>query len=180
MTNENKEIENEEEDVVNNSEDEKAIDEVESSSEEKESASTNQSDDDRKGHTSMEQTGGKEDTKTGSGLDDNVAGALCYLFGLITGIIFLVIEKENRFVRYHAWQSIIVSGIVIILSILVSIIDTILVFIPIIGWIIGGLLFAALGLGAFALWVYLLYQAYQGKMVKIPFAGDFAEKQLNK
>jgi len=153
---------------------------LESTSDEKKSTSTNQSGDDQKANSSLEQTHSKEGTKTGSGLEENVAGALCYLFGLITGIIFLVIEKENRFVRYHAWQSIIVSGIVIILSILVSIIDSILVFIPIIGWIIGGLLVAALGLGSFALWVYLLYQAYQGKMVKLPFAGDFAEKQLNK
>ena len=48
--------------------------------------------------------------KTSSGMQANVAGLLCYLLGVITGIIFILIEKENKFVRFHAMQSIIVFG----------------------------------------------------------------------
>src|SRR5690625_5287434 len=125
----------------------------------------------------------KEASNTDSGMDQNLAGSLCYVVGLITGIIFLFIEKENRFVRYHAWHSIIVYASIIVLFILLTILSTVVAVIPLVGWILsilGTLLGVVLGLGSFVLWIYLMYQAYQGKMVKLPFAGDFAEKQLNK
>jgi len=125
----------------------------------------------------------KEASNTDSGMDQNLAGALCYVVGIISGIIFLFIEKENRFVRYHAWHSIIVYASIIVLFILLSILSAIFAFIPVIGWILsilGTLLGIVLGLGTFVLWIYLMYQAYQGKMVKLPFTGDLAEKQVNK
>src|SRR5690625_4803145 len=61
--------------------------------------------------------------KTSSGLEQNIAGLLCYLVGFITGIIFLLIEKENLFVRYHAMQSIIVTTPLVILSIVLRILS---------------------------------------------------------
>lgn len=107
--------------------------------------------------------------KTSTGLDQNIAGMLCYLAGFITGIIFLLIEKDNRFVRYHAIQSIIVSVTFLILNV-------VLTAIPIFGWIIG-LILAPVYL---VLWIYMLFMAYQGKWFKLPISGDMAEKQLDK
>ncbi len=108
-------------------------------------------------------------TRTSSGMQQNVAGALCYLLGWVTGIIFLIAEKENKFVRFHAWQSIIVFGAYMVIAIILS-------FIPIIGWIIGMLL----GIAIFILWLVLMFKAYQGKMIKLPVAGNIAENQIEK
>ncbi|WP_217587114.1 DUF4870 domain-containing protein [Lentibacillus saliphilus] len=110
-----------------------------------------------------------ESKKSSTGMEENVAGLLCYLAGIITGIIFLVIEKENRFVRFHAMQSSITFGALFVLSIVLS-------FIPIIGWLIG-LLITPLG---FILWIVLMIKAYQGKWFKLPIVGNMSEKQLDK
>jgi len=107
--------------------------------------------------------------KSSTGLEQNIAGLLCYLAAWITGIIFLVIEKENKFVRFHAWQSIIVFGAITILSIVLG-------FIPIIGAIINWIL----SILAFILWIILMYKAYKGEMYKLPVAGQIAETQANK
>ncbi len=101
--------------------------------------------------------------KTSTGLDENVAGLLCYVLFWISGIVFLLIEPENKFVRFHAIQSIIVFGILNIAGI-------ILYLIPFIGWIV-----PAVG---FILWVVLMVKAYQGTRYKIPWAGNLAEKLM--
>ncbi len=107
--------------------------------------------------------------KTSMGMDENIAGLLCYLAGFITGIIFILMEKESRFVRYHAIQSIIVSAALIILNI-------VLTAIPFIGWAIG-IILAPICL---VLWIYMMVKAYKGQWLKLPIAGEMAEKQLNK
>jgi uncharacterized membrane protein len=107
--------------------------------------------------------------KSSTGMDENVAALLTYVFGLVTGILFLVIEKESKFVRFHAFQSILISAAFIILNMVLG-------FIPIIGWLIS-LLLSPVG---FILWLILLYQAYQGKWFKLPVIGDYAEEQSNK
>ncbi|MBN1367315.1 MAG: hypothetical protein JW967_05270 [Dehalococcoidales bacterium] len=99
--------------------------------------------------------------KTSTGLQENVAGLLCYLAWWVTGIIFLLIEKENKVVRFHAIQSIIVFGVFTILSAIFS------------WW----RLFWIIDLIAAILWIVLMVQAYQGKKVKMPWAGNFAEKK---
>ncbi len=103
--------------------------------------------------------------KTSTGMEQNLAGLLCYVLGWITGIIFLLLEKDNRFVRFHAIQSIVVFGAFTVLEIILG-------FIPVIGWILTSLL----GLLAFILWIVLMVQAYGGKMYKLPVAGDIAER----
>jgi len=110
---------------------------------------------------------GETKGKTSMGLEPNIAGLLCYVLGWITGIIFLIMEKENQFVRFHAMQSIVVFGAI-------TVVDIILSFIPILGWIINWLI----GVLAFILWIVLMLKAYQGQRYKVPWAGDFAEKQL--
>jgi uncharacterized membrane protein len=83
----------------------------------------------------------------------------------VTGIIFLLLEKENKFVRFHAIQSIVVFGAYTVVSIILG-------FIPIIGWIINVLL----GIAAFIFWIVLMVKAYRGQMHKLPVAGDIAER----
>jgi uncharacterized membrane protein len=103
--------------------------------------------------------------KTDKGIQQNVAGLLCYVLGWITGIIFLIIEKDNKFVKFHAVQSIVVFGAFTIVT-------------PIFGWIpnLGTIVDSILGLAAFALWIVLMLKAYQGQMFKLPISGNIAEK----
>ena len=105
--------------------------------------------------------------KTSTGLQQNVAGLLCYVLGWITGIIFLLLEKDNQFVRFHAVQSIVVFGAV-------TVADIILQFIPVIGWVLAWII----GVGAFILWIVLMVKAYQGQTYKLPIAGNIAERQI--
>lgn len=102
--------------------------------------------------------------KTGTGLPTNTAAALSYVLGWITGIVFLLIEKDP-FVRFHAMQSIITFGLLTIIS-----------FVPIIGWLLSPL---AMIVG-FVLWLVLIFKAYQGEEFKLPVIGDFAKKQVGK
>jgi uncharacterized membrane protein len=107
--------------------------------------------------------------KTSMNLEENVAGALCYVLGWVTGIIFYIMEKENKTVRFHAVQSIIVF---LPLMIIVGIFQVILLFIPFIGWAISGLI----SLLMLILWLVLMFKAYQGEKFKLPVIGDIAEK----
>ena len=103
----------------------------------------------------------------GSGLQDNVAGLLCYLGWFITGIIFLVLApyNQNKTIRFHAFQSILVFGALTVASM-------ILTWIPYIGIFFGSIIWAV----TFILWIALMVLASQGKKYKIPWAGDQAEK----
>ncbi|MHB1004674.1 MAG: DUF4870 domain-containing protein [Chloroflexota bacterium] len=118
---------------------------------------------------------------TGTGLTPNVAGALCYVLGFITGIIFLMMEKD-RFVRFHAYQSILLSAAWVVFWIAFTILSTILGMIPFLGFIvvvIGLLLSLGLGLGGFVLFVILIVRAYQGQTWKLPYIGAMAERYAN-
>lgn len=110
--------------------------------------------------------------KISSGLSQNVAGALTYFLGPVTGILFLLIEKQNKFVRFHAMQSTILFGGYFVLN-------WVSWYIPVIN-AIWGIISIPLSLLVLILWLYLMYQAYQGKEYKLPVVGDFAEKQLGK
>lgn len=105
-------------------------------------------------------------TEKTTGLNKNVAATLCYVFGWISGLIFLLIEKQDQEVRFHAVQSIIVFGALHLLSI---ILDASLIGIPLIPLIY---------LASLVLWILLIIKAYQGEQYKLPFAGDLAEKWL--
>jgi len=108
----------------------------------------------------------------------NVAAALSYLVGFITGIIFLVLEpyKNDRFVRFHAFQSIFYSVTFTIFWYLWSS----LIWFGLAGWALMGLLgllTSLIGLAAFLFWLFLMYKAYNNEKFKIPVLGDFAERQ---
>jgi len=104
--------------------------------------------------------------KTSTGIQANAAALLSYLVGFISGIVFLVIEKENKFVRFHAMQSTIVSGSLFVLQIVLSFIPFLVMLSPLVG------------LAGLALWIILMIKAYQGEMFKLPVIGDIAEKKI--
>jgi uncharacterized membrane protein len=106
------------------------------------------------------------ENKTDTGLRENTAGLLCYLLGWITGIIFLILEKDNKVVRFHAFQSIVVFGAYTVLAIIFG-------WIPVAGVVLNGII----GIIAFILWIILMVKAYQGQMLKLPVSGEIAEKQ---
>ena len=112
-----------------------------------------------------------------SAMADNVAGALCYSLGLITGILFLVLAPYNKNpnIKFHAFQSIFMSVGCILLSIVLGIVLSILL-----GMLhIFGLFFisALIRLGFFCLWIFMLLATYQGKKIVLPLIGPFAEQQ---
>jgi uncharacterized membrane protein len=104
--------------------------------------------------------------KTASGFDQNVAAALCYSVGWLTGLLFLATEPQNRFVRFHAMQSIVVFGSACLAFV-------VCVTIPFLGWILSIFVFY----GSAALWLVLMFKAYQGEHFKLPVAGDIAEER---
>ncbi len=105
--------------------------------------------------------------KTSTGMQANFEALLCYVGMWLTGIIFFLIEKENRFVRFHAMQSLVTFGAL-------HIIATIIVIIPFLGWLVSTIIWVL----SIILWVVLMLKAYQGEMYKLPYVGDFAEKQI--
>jgi uncharacterized membrane protein len=111
-----------------------------------------------------------ESPKSGStGIQPNVAGLLCYLAWWVTGVIFLIIEKDNKVIRFHAWQSILTFAAITIVWIVLQIISIIVwpfFILLIIVWLISVIL-----------WIVLMYKAYQGQMWKVPVVGDIAAKQ---
>jgi uncharacterized membrane protein len=114
-------------------------------------------------------------------LTDNVAGLLCYVLGFVTGILFLVLEPYNRnkFIRFHALQSIIFNvvwiGLMIVLSILSSIIVTVMHI-----WVFASLvwlLHLVIWLAGLVLWIVLMMKAYQGQKFMLPIIGPIADSK---
>ncbi len=119
----------------------------------------------------------------GAALSTNLAAALSYALGFITGILFLVLNpyKNNKFIRFHAMQSVLFSVACIAFSILWSIGVGILV--SIMGyWVltIDVPLRLLVGLGIFVYWLYVMFQAYSEREYHIPWIGDISAKQVQK
>ncbi len=103
--------------------------------------------------------------KTVTGLPSNTEAALTYVLGWLTGIVFILLEKNDKFVRFHALQSVVAFGALTVIS-----------MIPIFGWILSPLV----ALVGFILWLFLIYKAYKGEEYKLPVIGDFVTQELNK
>ena len=125
----------------------------------------------------------KPEAESSTGLSANVAGLLCYVGGVIppislgwiSGLVFLAIEKKSIFVKFHAWQAIIVFGPLAVLNLIFFPLS----FNPFTGfgfWILHIIVMVA----SVVLAIILMLQAYLGKMWKVPWAGDWAEKQISK
>jgi uncharacterized membrane protein len=116
-------------------------------------------------------------------LADNIASALCYVPLLITGIIFLVLEPYNKKpnIRFHAFQSIFLGAILIVLDVAWRIFTRVLFsFMGFYTLGVFGLLFSLVWLVVFLLWLYLVIQVYQGKTVVLPIIGPLAQQQAGK
>lgn len=112
------------------------------------------------------------DGKTSLGLAPNITAALSYIlgvigFGFVSGIVVFILERENRFVRFHSMQSIFLSVTFLTLSIIAS-------FIP----VFNEISVKAVYLGNFICWLLAMIKAAQGQFFKFPIIGDLAEKQI--
>ena len=114
-------------------------------------------------------SGASSSSETTTGLAPNVAGLLCYVGWWISGIVFVVLEKKSTFVRFHAWQSIVTFGVLTVVQIAIAVI-------PFVGWILSPLVWIL----SVVLWILLMVQAGSGKMWKLPWVGNWAEKQASK
>ena len=110
-----------------------------------------------------------ENKNTVLGVTENLEGLLCYALGWVTGLVFLLVEQKNMFVRFHALQSLVTFLALFIITAVIG-------FIPVLG-ILAGLIFWPLGV---VLWIVLMIKAYKGERYKLPVIGDFVEKQLGK
>jgi uncharacterized membrane protein len=103
----------------------------------------------------------------GTGLGKNTAAALSYVLGPITGVIFLVLEKD-KFVRFHAMQSIVFGVVAFVLNMILGFTIVLALILPIL-WIV-----------EFILWLVLIYKAWQGEEWELPVLGKFARQFLGK
>ena len=94
--------------------------------------------------------------QSSTGLPANVAAALAYVLGPLTGLLFLVLEKDRRYVRYHAAHSV-----------------------AVVGWIVAILANLVFALATFALWIYLIVQAIRGNEVEMPIVGKYARQYVS-
>lgn len=107
--------------------------------------------------------------KSSTGLDENIAAAICYLFTFIGAIVMLALEKRSRFVMFHALQSLFAFGFIVVGHILSGLVP-----------FFGPLLAALLSLAGFTIWIVMLVATLQGKWLKLPLVGDLADKQMRK
>jgi uncharacterized membrane protein len=116
----------------------------------------------------------------GTAMSSNVVGLLCYILGFVTGIIFLVIEpyKNDKFVRFHAFQSIFFNVALIVFWIAYTVVFNILGIVTLgIVAMVMGLVGLVISLAILAYWIFLMYKAYNNERYKVPFIGDLAAKQ---
>jgi uncharacterized membrane protein len=112
-------------------------------------------------------------------LPENAASLLCYALWALTGVVFLVLEPYNRskLVRFHAWQSILTSIVLFVGWFAVLTAASILRLLPWIGVPLALIVLNAFGLAILGLWILLMFKAYQGGSLDLPFISRFAQKQ---
>jgi uncharacterized membrane protein len=103
--------------------------------------------------------------KSSTGLDENVAGMICYLGVFITGLVFFFMERDSRFVKFHGLQS-------TMLFISLSIVKSVFGWVP----LLGSLVINAVNLLSFVLWIVMMVKAYNGEWFKLPVIGDIADR----
>ena len=101
-------------------------------------------------------------------LDASLAAALSYSFGAVTGILFLIIDKDRPFVRFHAMQS-------TVFSIVASVGALMLLGVP----LLGRVLYVLAIISAIVVWIRLMFRALRGDRYKLPYIGDFVEQQVD-
>src|SRR5687767_12845543 len=123
-------------------------------------------------------------TKSSTGLDENIAALLAYIFGWIGGLIFFLIEKESRFVRFHAMQSLLLNVLFVVIFIVLWVVSIVMVVISsqlpgalaMVVNLIVTLLWIVLWVGLVIAWIMCLIKAFQKQYFKLPIIGNMAEK----
>ena len=110
-----------------------------------------------------------ENKSTVLGVTENLEALFCYALGWVTGLIFLLLEQKNAFVRFHAMQSLVTFLGLFVITLVVG-------FIPVLGLLANLLLWPL----SVVLWIVLMVKAYKGERYKLPVVGDFVEQQLAK
>jgi len=133
------------------------------------------------------EAGAEKETGSSTNLKPNTAGLLCYLGVWVTGIIFLIIERKNRIVRFHAMQSLVTFGI---LHIVMAIVNAVRSWVTVTApgwdwlfypqWVAANVVFGVFLAISIVLWIVLMYQAYHGRLVKLSLFGELAQKLLAK
>ena len=122
--------------------------------------------------------------KSSTGLDENIAALLSYVFGWVSGLVFFLIEKDSRLVRFHAMQSLLFNVLIVVLVIVLWIVFGVVVLIAsqlsgvlstLLG-LVGTLVWLVFGIGILIGWIMCLIKAYGRQYFKLPIIGNFAEK----
>lgn len=122
--------------------------------------------------------------KSSTGLDENIAALLSYVFGWVSGLVFFLIEKDSRLVRFHAMQSLLFNVLVavvvfvmwIVFFVLFLIVSQISDVLSGIFGLVATLLWVVIGIGILIAWIMCLVKAYNRQYYKLPIIGNFAEK----
>ena len=128
---------------------------------------------------------GSRNQQTASGLEPDVAATVAYVLGWLTGLVFFLVESDNEYVRFHAAQSIVVFGVLFLVSLLVTFVQGVLTSAMVAAGPAGmaamgvvsaifGLVGLAIWLVILATWVYLLVRTYQGSDPHVPVAAGIA------
>lgn len=104
---------------------------------------------------------------TSTGLDPNLAAVLAYAFGAISGIVFLIVERRDPYVRFHAMQSTLTFLAVTVLSLALG-------SFPVIGGVLAGVVY----LMGLVVWAVLMFKAFTGERYRLPYLGEIAARQL--
>ena len=126
--------------------------------------------------------------KSSTGLDENIAALLAYVFGWVSGLVFFLIEKDSKLVRFHAMQSILFCVVVAVLGIALWVVTFLFLLVGAMLPDIMGSLLALLGtfiwlvftVALLIAWILCLVRAYQGQFFKLPVIGNMADKIVNK
>jgi len=111
-------------------------------------------------------TGPPAQPRSSTGLDENLAAALSYVGGAVTGVLFLALEQRSAVVRFHARQSAITFLVLAVVYLLIH-------SLPVVGRFLA---FFVL-MGIIVLWVFLMVKAVRGQRYKLPYIGDWAEEK---
>lgn len=122
--------------------------------------------------------------KSSTGLDENVAALLSYVFTWLSGLIFFLMEKESRLVRFHAMQAILLGGSALVIGIVLWVAWVILLIIvtqvsdvlTMLLNLVFMLLMAAFYIGLLIAWIMCMIKAYGKQYFKLPVIGNMAEK----
>jgi uncharacterized membrane protein len=124
---------------------------------------------------------------TSTGMSGRTEALLSYVLGWFSGLIFFVIERKNRFVRFHAAQSFLFFGSAFVLLLALRLIGYLISIIPFIGGALAFVVNLVLSPATFIIailvglvWILLMIQSYRGNTVRLPFFGNYAESMVER